>query len=209
MSREASGFAAALFLVFAPALASGQETQSPDVVPLQIVGDSPALRYEVRADRAKSSTSCTSTPCTVYLRPGRYRVSASGDGVASGKRRIDVDGPTVVDVTAGSSTGHTTGLVIGVGGASLAVIALVGLVSSDPCGIMDCSSKPRSTPSRTPWLVLGGVGLVSTLTGWIVFGSSGTSIDARSARRASPGREFALGIGPNGSGVSVGAMGSF
>lgn len=198
MTRTAA-VAAALAMTLAPALAAAQQ----QMLPIKITGDSPALHYEVTRDHGTESYTCQA-PCTLWVPAGRYRVSVSGEGIPSKRQRLDVYGPSAVDVQAGSSSGRTGGLVLGIAGGAAFVVGLAGLMSG-------CVGECRQTDkNRTPWVVIGGVGLVASLIGWPLFVANGTSMSVQESRPVMRLESLRVALVPNPTGgVSFAAAGTF
>ncbi|MBK7397716.1 MAG: hypothetical protein IPJ34_15820 [Myxococcales bacterium] len=199
MTRTAA-LAAALAMTLAPALAAAQQQ---GMLPIKITGDSPAIRYEVTRDHGTESYTCQA-PCTLWVPAGRYRVSASGEGIPSKRQRLDVYGPAAVDVQAGSSSGRTGGLVLGIAGSGAVLIGLGGLFAQ-------CAGECRmENVNRTPWLVLGGVGVVGALIGWPLFVANGTSMTVQESRPVSKVESLRVAVLPTpGGGLSFAATGTF
>lgn len=191
---------AALAVTLAPALAAAQQQ---GMLPIKITGDSPAIRYEVTRDHGTESYTCQA-PCTLWVPAGRYRVSVSGEGIPSKRQRLDVYGPAAVDVQAGSSSGRTGGLVLGIAGGAAFLVGLGGLMSG-------CVGECRqSNTNRTPWVVVGGVGLAASLIGWPLFVANGTSMTVQESRPVARLESLRVAVLPNPTGgVSFAAAGTF
>ncbi len=199
MTRTAA-LAALLVATLAPALAVAQDE---GMQPIKLTGDSPALHYEVTRDHGSESYTCQA-PCTLWVPTGRYRVSVSGAGIPSKRQRLDVYGPSAVDVQAGSSSARTFGLALGIAGSSAVLIGFFGLISQ-------CVGECRmENTNRTPWLVLGGVGAVGALIGWPLFGANGTSVSVQESRPVAKLETLRVAVLPTPTGgLSFAATGTF
>jgi hypothetical protein len=179
---------------------SASYAQTPGTVPLQLSGDVPDLEFEVSVDRRSKGATCTA-PCTLWIPPGSYRVTMRGPGVTSTTKKVKVFEPTTVEGEAGSSSTHTTGLVLGVVGTVATTIGLLGalLASTSRCSYDDgCRDAPHRSP--TPWLLTAGAGLAAAGFGWSLFGTSGSSLSASPTRVA---------FAPNRDGAALSLSGSF
>jgi hypothetical protein len=173
--------------------------EAPGTVPLEFSGDAPDLEFEVRVPHEKERLTCKA-PCTLSVSPGRYTVRMRGRGVAGTKSEVDVLGPTSINAETGSGGARTTGLVIGIAGAAAALIGLTAYLLSDPCLINEChADKPE--PNRTPWLVVMGVGAVTSVVGWVMFGNNASSLKVSSAPRVS--------VSPTSGGASLSLSATF
>lgn len=184
------------WFVSASLLASTSYAQAPGSVPVQLSGDAPEVEFEISIDRRSKGPTCTA-PCTLWVPPGRYRVTMRGPGVTSTSKKVDVFGPIAVEGESGSSTTHTTGLVLGVVGTIATSLGLVGalLAQTSRCSPDDgCHEDRRRSP--TPWLITAGVGLAAAGVGWTLFGTSTSSLSTSPAR-------LAFTPDPHGAGLSL------
>lgn len=184
-------------LVAAP-FASADQAPQPGMVPLHLSSDTSGAEFEVTVGKRSPVMECTA-PCTVWVWPGAYRVRMHGDGIASTTQAVGVAGPTAVEGTAGSSGGRTGGLVLGIAGAGVVLVAFGGMALSG-CGAMDCGSHHEES-NKTPWLVAMGVGAGVSAIGWILFGANGSSLSAHYAPRVS--------LAPTREGAALSLSGSF
>jgi len=121
--------------------------------------------------------------CTFQVPPGTYVLeSGETDELRSGKQKIIVTGPTLVDIQPGSKSTRRTGLVLGITGPVLFFVGFIGtfVVMAERSDVdrrcrvyEDCS---ESKPSYTPWVLSLVAGIGATTAGWIMFGTSGTKM---------------------------------
>jgi hypothetical protein len=132
--------------------------------------------------------------CTFKVPPGSYYLeSADTEEYRSGKKKIVVTGPTLVDVSPGSKSQRTTGLIVGSLGVPLFFIGFFGTVftaahNSDvdsDCRIFDeCDGQKTSV---WPYVAMLVAGVAATTTGFIMFGTSSTKMKASGYAPASVG----------------------
>ncbi len=184
----------------------GMPGAPPGTVPLHLRGDMVGLQYQLVMGDGTPVRSCNGD-CTIYIYPGRYRLMVEEtDETRAGKKDIDVYGPTVANVSPGSKSQRTAGLVMGIVGPVCIVVGLFGwlLTAVDN---FDRSGKQRDA---TPYVVLlfGGMGM--TTGGWIMFGTSGTKIKPeRVASKGSMFDNFAFGAVPTKNGFVLGGSMAF
>ncbi len=155
----------------------------PNSVPVFVRNDVPGIEHRLSTVDGAVLGSCVGN-CTFQVPPGTYFVeSGETDTLRSGKKKIVVSGSTLVDVSPGSKSQRTTGLVMGITGPVLIFVGMIGLLVTAASDAVDdfCyegSSCRREEPSYTPWIaaLVGGVGF--TTAGWIMFGVSGTKVKA-------------------------------
>lgn len=182
-------------------------------VPVYVRDDQPGMVHRIFDLSGNEVSSCTGN-CTFNVYPGTYTIYVEESADArKGKKIVSVSGPTVVDVSPGSKSTRTTGLVLGivgpvatfVGGIGLLVVAAERSVNDTT---YDCTSYSGCTtntthndPSYTPWAILfiGGIG--ATVAGWVMFGSASTKIKASPASGPPP---VAFGVAPTKGGAAFG-----
>lgn len=150
-----------------------------DGVAVRIVSPDVPVQVDVVArDDARDAehfVSRCSTPCSLTLFPGRYRlfVHRTPDTLA-GSRKVDIEGPTSVTLEPKGPSQRNIGLTLGIVG-SVAVIFGVGMV----LGGVDFKDDPgRATVAAS--LLVGG--MIATPVGWVMFGLGrrpGMSVDPR------------------------------
>lgn len=124
--------------------------------------------------------------CTFKVPPGTYVVEmAETDEHRTGRKKIVVTGPTLVDVSPGSKSQRTTGLILGGIGAGLFFVGLFGTVfvaADNSDNDFDCEFRNRCEESKSvaPYVLalVAGVGL--TTYGFISFALSSTKMRASS-----------------------------
>jgi hypothetical protein len=168
----------ATLLVSLPAFAQ----EAPEAVPIHFAGDVAHLEFEVSIRHEKQRLTCNA-PCTLWVWPGSYRVRMRGRGVAGTSKDIDVFGPTSIDAEAGSRSGRTTGLVLGLAGVGVAAFGLALYMVEDMCLIGGGCSPGDHTPNPTPFVVLMGAGALVSVVGWVIYGSSASSLKVSSTPR--------------------------
>jgi hypothetical protein len=106
------------------------------------------------------------------------------DTYRSGKKKIVVTGPTIVDVSPGSKSQRNTGLVLGSVGVPLFFVGFFGtvFVAAHNSSIdTDCEVFNRCTEEKSsvvPYVVALIAGVAGTTIGWVMFGTSGTKMNA-------------------------------
>lgn len=155
----------------------------PNSVQVHVRNDVPGIEHRLSSVDGAILGSCVGN-CTFQVPPGTYYVeSGETDTLRSGKKKIVVSGSTLVDVSPGSKSQRTTGLVMGITGPVLIFVGMIGLLVTAASDAVDdfcyddsgsSSSCRREEPSYTPWVaaLVGGIGF--TTAGWIMFGVSGT-----------------------------------
>jgi len=179
--------------------------QPPGTVPLYIRGDVVGVQYAITTPDGMPIRNC-SGDCTVYVYPGSYKLDVSDtEDTRAGKKVIEVYQPTVVNVSPGSKSQRTGGLVMGIVGPVLTVVGLFGLMIV----ALDNIDSNRSTEkSYTPYYVMLFGGLGMTTAGWIMFGTAGTRIKPeRVASNDKP--QFAFGAVPTKGGMLLGGAIAF
>ncbi len=141
--------------------------------------------------------------CTFKVPPGTYYLESSDtDEHRSGKKKIVVTGPTLVDVSPGSKSQRTTGLILGGVGAALFFVGFFGTVlvaASNPSDFECRNYGECESTSVVPYVIALVAGVAGTTTGFVMFGTSGTKMKASSYAPA------AVGVAPmkNGLGFTV------
>ena len=186
--------------------ALAQESYGP---PLRLESDTPHTEYKVFAGkREKIPWFECAAPCTYAVPPGEYRIEASAPEMANGKTVIVVDRDTRVVTRGGSSSAKTTGLVLGIVGATAAGVGLMGAVlASMSC--FDCSpaEEDKARSQANAFLVVAGMGAITSVVGWVMFAENRTHVVAEPTFTP---RIVSLGVGPTtGGGATFGALGTF
>ncbi|GAC1352290.1 MAG: hypothetical protein NVS3B20_09750 [Polyangiales bacterium] len=110
--------------------------------------------------------------CTMQLPRGRYRLDVGEtDDTRDGDKDVDVDGPTSLEVSAGSKSQRTWGLVMGITGIPITFISLVGYAAQ---------YQDYNGNVAVGLLVTAAAGAGLTTAGWILFGTSRTRVRAES-----------------------------
>ena len=170
--------------------ASAQE-RGPDLTePARIKLFVDVDEQDVRIESPTFRTRC-SGPCVVDVPPGYYTVTAP-----SATKEVYVDRPTHVRLTRGSQPAKTLSLVLLVGGAAVALAALLVPIlvcrdqrSTDIYGRQTTTPgvcQNISTPVQIVWIVAGGAGLTVGLVGGIGLALSGPRISTSDWNGAAP-----------------------
>lgn len=123
--------------------------------------------------------------CTFQVPPGSYILEMrETDSHRSGRKKIVVTGPTMIDVSPGSKSQRNVGLVLGSVGAALFFVGFFGTVFvaannssiDQDCRVFDECGEQKS--SVAPYVVALVAGIAGTTTGFIMFGTSGTKMNA-------------------------------
>jgi hypothetical protein len=158
---------------------------------LVITGDPSPLTVSLSYDKKSAPIVQCGGDCTVYVPPREYWITVEETGeTIKGKRSIEVNGPTRLEVEPRSKSGRSTGLAMGIGGIGLIVVGTVammaGLVQSFDHSV---DGEPRGGDDGTSLLLLGlagfTAGAVLTPIGWVKYGRSapGVNVQALSATR--------------------------
>jgi len=177
--RFASLFAASIVLVAVPALAQDAPgTPAPGTVPFHVRNEDPTIRHRLTTREGMTIATCTGN-CTMFVYPGNYVFESSEtEELRAGKKKLTVYGPTAVDVSPGSKSSRTTGLVLGSVGSAVALVGLAGLYITLMVDVICDVGSNCKQPSYTPWLLATLGGAAAATTGWIMFGTAGTKINA-------------------------------
>lgn len=213
-----------LVLVAALALpvASSAQAQAPvappppGFVPLVLQGGAPGLQYELSLDErnAPPLAHCGSD-CLIYVRPGKYRLSVTEtDETRSGRRVIEVYGPSRAYVEPRTKADKESGLIMGIGGSVLFLGGFVGLMGS-LLHETHCNEGGQ-TGCRTDWSTGATISLVSivagailTPIGWVQFGRSSPNVSVAPLQAVPPPPvqvTFQPLRRPDGSGAPVGGL---
>jgi hypothetical protein len=151
--------------------------------------------------------------CTFMIPPGTYYLeSGETEERRAGRKKIVVAGPTMIDVTPGSKSKRTTGLVIGSVGIGLFFVGFFGTVFvaahnasvDQDCEFWgDCSGEKTSIAPYVLSLIAGAAG---TTIGTIMFATSGTKMKTSTY---APGVSVSLAPIPVRSGSALGLSFAF
>ena len=153
---------------------------TPGSVPI-VIRNSVATEHRLLTIDGTILGSCNGN-CTFKVPPGTYYLEAAEtEDYRTGKKKIVVTGPTLVDVTPGSKSQRTTGLVLGSVGAGLFFVGLFGTVftaASNSNKEFDCDigRACEESSSVAPYVVALVAGVAGTTTGFIMFGTSSTKM---------------------------------
>lgn len=167
--------------------AGGPVVITPQGVPIMIrnaAPDAAAIEHRLVTVDGTVLGSCMGN-CTFQVPPGTYVLeSGETDELRSGRQKIVVTGPTMVDVRPGSKSARSTGLALGIAGPVLLFTGLIGTMvvalqrdSAD----FDCRARDicdQDKPSYTPWVLSMVAGAAGTTVGWIMFAGAGTKMKA-------------------------------
>lgn len=208
MRSFASFAAASLFVVTLPARAQDYAAgPAPGTVPVHVRNEEPSIRHRLTTRDGMTIASCVGN-CTMYVYPGSYIFESSEtEELRAGKKKLNVGGPTTVDVAPGSKSSRTTGLILGSLGSAAFLVGLVGVyvvaLTDVVCAVNDACEQP----SYTPWLVTMLGGAAAATTGWVMFGTSGTKVQAETYAAAP---RVSFGAAPTrGGGGSIGLSVTF
>ncbi len=163
----------------------------PGFVPLVVQGGAPGLQYELSLDeRNAPPLAHCGGDCLVYVRPGKYRLSVTEtEETRSGRRTIEVFGPSRAFVEPRTKADKESGLIMGIGGSALFIGGFIGLFASL---IHETHCNEGQVGCRTDWstgATLSVVSLVAgailTPIGWVQFGRSSPNV-AMAPLQASP-----------------------
>lgn len=166
--------------------ASAQELPEPAHIKLFVDVD----ERDVRIDSKTFHRTC-SGPCYVDVPPGYYTVTTP-----SATKEVYVDRPTQVRLTRGYQPAKTISLALLIGGAAVAVAALLIPIlvcrdtrSMDVYGRYTTSKsicENVSTPVKIVWIAAAGAGLTVGLVGGIGLALSGPHISTSDWNAAAP-----------------------
>jgi hypothetical protein len=153
--------------------------------------------------------------CTMQVPVGSYVFESSDTAeLRSGRKKLSIGGPMVIEVSPGSKGQRTTGLVLGSVGPAAIFVGLIGalvVAVSNSTRSLNCSSSSsargssydcdRESTSAVPWLLLSAAGVGATIGGWIMFAKSGTKITPTPYR--APGTALLAPIGTSSSAASA------
>lgn len=186
-----------------PAPTGNPNVVTPGSVPI-VVRNQVATEHRLLTVDGTILGSCNGN-CTFQVPPGTYYLESSDtDEYRSGKKKIVVTGPTLVDVAPGSKSQKTTGLVLGSIGAGLFLVGFFGTIltaASNSSNDFDCRFRAEcdEKTSVAPYVVALVLGVAGTTTGFIMFGTSSTKMKTSNYAPA------AIGVAPmkNGMGLTV------
>ncbi len=166
-------------LLVAATVATGARAQQQTLVPVWIRDEQPGIAHRLTRDGAVVAT-CVGD-CTMQVPIGTYVFeSDETEEYRRGKKKVVISGPTTIDVSPGSRSTHTTGLVTGIVGSVAIVGGTIGLVltaAADTCRSRHDTCSAGS-PNYAPWLLTIVAGAALATAGWITFGTSGTRVRA-------------------------------
>jgi len=121
--------------------------------------------------------------CTFQVPPGSYIIEMrETEAYRSGRKKIIVTGPTMVDVSPGSKSKKNTGLVLGSVGAGLFLVGFFGTIfvaAHNSTVDSECRVFGDCTETKTniaPYVIALVAGIGGTVTGFVMFGTSGTKL---------------------------------
>lgn len=186
-----------------PAAGGDPNVITPGSIPI-VVRNSVATEHRLLTVDGMILGSCYGN-CTFRVPPGSYYLEAADtEETRSGKKKIVVTGPTLVDVSPGSKSQRTTGLILGSVGAGLFLVGFFGTVlvaASNSGSDFDCRVRAEcdGKTSVWPYVIALVAGVAGTTTGFIMFGTSSTKMRANGYAPAS----VSLAPVKNGIGLSV------
>ncbi len=179
--RFASLLVASSFLVTLPARAQEYAgAPAPGTVPVYVRNEEPGIRHRLTTKEGMTIAACTGN-CTMHVYPGQYIFESSEtEELRAGKKKLNVGGPTTVDVSPGSKSSRTTGLILGSVGSAAWIVGLTGVmvVAMSKLCVSDVNSYGCPEYSYTPWLLTMLAGAGAATTGWIMFAGAGTKVRA-------------------------------
>jgi hypothetical protein len=156
---------------------------TPGSVPIVIRNDERAEHRLLTVDGMVLGT-CLGN-CTFQVPPGSYIVEMRETETSrSGRKKIIVTGPTMVDVSPGSKSKRNTGLVLGSVGAAMFLVGFFGTIfvaASNSSKEFDCETgygECESQTNITPYVLALVLGAAGTVTGFVMFGTSSTKVNA-------------------------------
>jgi hypothetical protein len=163
----------------------------PNYVPLVIHGDRPGLSFGiVTLERPDVVWQRCVDPCTVYVPPGEYYVQVdSTDDTLEGRKKVEVTGPTQLELSPRSKSLRYIGLTLALGGTALSLYGLVqGIGNSIDATNYDSDSGPDYREKKDAankrsdrWFLYGFAGgAVLSGIGWVLFAPTRPSIDQTS-----------------------------
>lgn len=179
MRRLASFAAASLFVVTLPARAQDYPGgPPPGTVPVYVRNEEPSIRHRITTREGMTIASCVGN-CTMYVYPGSYIFESSEtDDLRAGKKKLMIGGPTTVDVSPGSKSSRSTGLILGSLGSAAFLVGVIGVYVVALTNVVCAVNDPCNQPSYTPWVVTMLGGAAAATTGWVMFGTSSTKVNA-------------------------------
>ncbi len=178
---------------WAPQYAPQPYWPPPGYVPVVITGDPSPLTVSLSYDKKSPAIVQCGGDCTVYVPPREYWITVEeSPETVGGKRSIEVNGPTRLEVEPRTKSSRSTGLAMGIGGIGLLVVGTVammaGLVQSIDNSV-DSDGGRRNNDDGTSLLLLGlagfTAGAVLTPVGWVKFGRSAPGVNVQ-ALQATP-----------------------
>jgi len=168
---------------YAPPGGPGGNVVTPAGVPIAIRNDVQAEHRLLTVDGMVLG-SCMGN-CTFQVPPGSYIIEMrETESYRSGRKKIVVTGPTMIDVSPGSKSKRNTGLVLGSIGAGLFLVGFFGTIfvaASNSSKEFDCETGYGQCESQTsvvPYVTALVLGVAGTVTGFVMFGTSGTKMNA-------------------------------
>ncbi len=172
----------------APEVPGGNEAVRPSAVIVTLRGTQAGLHYRLFAEDEERPLATCGEGCRVRLPQGRYKIQVfgpPGSDVRTSEQSVDLFEDTVLRVEPPSSSSRSTGLALGITGASLlavgATVFWVGLVvqwsrdldDDQACaGTLSSScSPPHHGPNYALWTGAGMLVAAAIMTpvGWVMF----------------------------------------
>jgi hypothetical protein len=215
-----------------PAL-EGADSTRPGAVIVTLRGTQAGLRYRLFAGDEDRPLAACGEGCRIRLPQGRYRLQVAGPpggDVRTSEQTVDVFEDSVLRVDPPSSSSRSTGLAVGITGASLLVVGgvvlYVGLIAEFVTYVRNdqtCTTNVEtgqvscvSTHHGTNWAIWTGAGMmvagaIMTPIGWVTFAHNNRPrIEVMSpGRRASEAGLWRLGPTRIGTGWGLGSTLSF
>jgi hypothetical protein len=166
--------------VYAPQPPSGNAAVA-GLYDVMVRDDQSGMVHRISFTDGRPIATCTGN-CTFHVPPGQYSIEVDGsDELRPGKKTINVSGHTVVDISPGSKSTRTTGLVLGIVGPVATFVGLFGAVivaAENSNKDFECrnTSTCETKSDATAWVLLMVGGIGATTAGWIMFGTSSTKI---------------------------------
>ncbi len=165
----------------------------PGYVPVVIQGEPSPLTVSLAYDKKSAPIVQCGGDCTVYVPPREYWITVEETGeTLKGKRSVEVNGPTRLEVEPRTKSDSSTGLAMGIGGIGLIVVGTVAMMAGLVQSIdhdLDRNNNRNNSDDGTSLLLLGlagfTAGAVLTPIGWVKYGrrAPAVSVHALPAQR--------------------------
>jgi hypothetical protein len=174
------------------------------MVPVTIHG-APSAEHSLRALAGDTLVGACTGSCTLWVPPGQYRLTVEDDVHGGRRTKVDAFHPVTVVVEPGNPRARTFGLVLGIGGITVAVtgvyMVVFGLAPAFPAGAGHGGTSDDDDIDDalvTAGLVLMAAGGVATPVGWSTFGSNKTQITTHpsTSTGTAPPAALRLDVGP-------------